>query len=676
MLFACCAYNINIYAQQVDSLQINKLREVEVTESAIKKNLRSGMPIQSLDNNVLETGNVLQLSDAVKHFAGVMVKDFGGVGGLKTVSVRGMAAPHTAVGYDGMLVSDMQSGTVDVGRFSLDNVRSITLSNGHNEDIFQPARLFASASVLNIHHGSPEFDENKNISGKISLKSGSFGLINPSLTFNTKFNSVFSASLSGEYLQTDGDYPFTLIRGWAVTSVERRYNTDVQSFRIEPGIYADFRNYGKMYLKAYYYQLERGLPGAVRYDIESSHQRLWDDILFVQTQYKTDYSRKLSFLLNGKYAWSYQHYLDPDDHNPLFAKEGDTYYQQEYYLSMSALYKIGSGLSFSLSTDGFINQLNPDKTRYSWLTSLSGKYVTERLTITGNLLNTIVYDTIKADISGKYYRKVTPTLSFSFKPISDEDFRIRTFYKEIFRMPTFNDLYYTETRTGGIISEIRDVKPEFTTQYNVGLTWTKSFDGLLKDLNISGDGYYNKVKDKIVAIPTRNLFYWTIVNKGWVDIKGLDIVLKTNLLIRKDIEMNLSGNYTYQKVIDKTNPQSDAYNNELPYSPNHIGAGTIGIKMPWITLGYNILFSGKRYTIELKPLQGYVDQNISIRKNVKTKYTDIALTAEALNIGNVQYSVINGYPMQGRSFRLTVSLPQPLQRRGAVGLLGCIDNVN
>ena len=108
-----------------------------------------------------ENLHALQVSDAVKHFAGVTVKDYGGIGGLKTVSIRSPGAQHTAVGYDGITLTDCQTGQIDIGRFSLDNVDRLSLNNGQSDNIFQPARFFASAGILNIQTLTPLFTKGK-----------------------------------------------------------------------------------------------------------------------------------------------------------------------------------------------------------------------------------------------------------------------------------------------------------------------------------------------------------------------------------------------------------------------------------------------------------------------------------------------------------------------------------
>ena len=83
----------SLYAQyKTDSIQ--HLPEVIITEKKGDRELRSSTPMQTLTRESLQNLNALQLSDALKHLTGVTVKDYGGIGGLKTISVRGLGASH------------------------------------------------------------------------------------------------------------------------------------------------------------------------------------------------------------------------------------------------------------------------------------------------------------------------------------------------------------------------------------------------------------------------------------------------------------------------------------------------------------------------------------------------------------------------------------------------------
>ena len=153
----------SLFAQQqrVDTARTYFIPEITVSDIYQTREVRSTAPLQIFSKDALKNLNALQVSDAVKHFAGVTVKDYGGIGGLKTISIRSLGAQHTAVGYDGITLTDCQTGQIDLGRFSLDNVDQLSLSNGQSDNIFQPARFFASAGILNIQTLTPRFEDGK-----------------------------------------------------------------------------------------------------------------------------------------------------------------------------------------------------------------------------------------------------------------------------------------------------------------------------------------------------------------------------------------------------------------------------------------------------------------------------------------------------------------------------------
>ena len=396
--FCCQFLSIPLFAQQqkVDTTHTYFIPEVTVSDIYQTREVRSTAPLQLFSKEALKNLHALQVSDAVKHFAGVTVKDYGGIGGLKTVSIRSLGAQHTAVGYDGIAITDCQTGQIDISRFSLDNVDQLSLSNGQSDNIFQPARFFASAGILDIQTLTPRFEKGKRTNISAAFKTGSWGLVNPSILLEQQLSPQWTVSANGEWMSSDGQYPYTLRYGNAaddLTSREKRKNTDVETFRAETGLYGNFSDKEQWRLKAYYFQSSRGLPKATTLYNDFSAQHLWDKNTFIQSQYKKEFSRQWVFRTSAKWNWSYQHYLDPAIKNNE-GKTENSYYQQEYYLSASVLYRLLNNLSFSLSTDGSINTMNANMadfahpTRYSWLTAIAGKYVNEWFTLSASALAT------------------------------------------------------------------------------------------------------------------------------------------------------------------------------------------------------------------------------------------------------------------------------------------------
>ena len=124
------------------SRQINR---VDVTASRKASNVTASKPVQIMTKEEINLLGIHELADAVKKFAGADVRDYGGIGGMKTVSVRNLGAHHTAVSYDGVTLSNTQAGQIDIGRFSLDNVESISFALGNDDNLMQTARHYAAA---------------------------------------------------------------------------------------------------------------------------------------------------------------------------------------------------------------------------------------------------------------------------------------------------------------------------------------------------------------------------------------------------------------------------------------------------------------------------------------------------------------------------------------------------
>lgn len=644
-----------------DSVKV--LDEITVTDNISKNKTRSSSPLQIITNTTFNQLNAHQVSDAVKYFSGVVVKDYGGIGGLKTVSVRSLGANHTIIAYDGIAISDVQTGQIDIGRFSLENVDLISLNNGQSDNIFQPARLFSSASAINIKTLAPKFEGKKSITGNLLVRTGSLGLINPSFSFNKKINKAISTSFSSEFLYANGEYPYKLYYGNNERdsfSLERRKNTDVRNLRLEGTVYGQFNSTNDGYIKMYYYSSQRGLPGAtIYYNTENfSSQRIWDNTFFVQAHYMKHFSEKCIAQANIKFNAGNLRYLDPTTLNSAGETE-NKYLQQEFYTSLSAIYKVYSQLSFSASTDLFTNKLNANLTDFQHptrLTSLSviaGKFVTNSVLATSSLLYTLTNEQVRSGNPAKNQQKISPYFSISLKPFSEADLRLRFFYKNIFRLPTFNDLYYS--RIGN-----NNLKPENANQFNGGLTYNKETLGWMKHVSFTLDAYRNLVTNKIVAYPTKNIFQWTMLNYGKVAISGVDIATETALKLATNTQLILSYAHSYQRSLQVTNPQDRDYKHQIPYTPRVSGSGRATLETKWGDFNYSMLWSGHRYAVNQNyaenRVEGYTDHNISVSKQLKTKLGIISGNAEILNLLNKNYEVVRFFPMPGRTFRVSFSL--------------------
>ena len=655
MLWVFCLLPPSVVAQEnKDSIngEAYLLDGVTVTARRMPAKITSTTSVQVFGKEDLKNLGLQNMGDAVKRFAGTNVRDYGGIGGLKTVSVRNLGAAHTAVSYDGVAISNTQAGQIDIGRFSLDNVSTLSLAIGHDDNLLQSARLFASAGVLNIETEKPHFENGKRHHTQVQMRGGSFGYLTPAIRHWQALGERTKLSVEGNYLHAEGDYPFTLKNGTLITN-EKRINSDVESYQGEVNLFHTFKDESELSAKAYYYNSRRGLPGAVILYNSESDERLWDENFFAQAKYKKTFSPKWTIQTQGKYNHSWNRYEDTGVEY-TGGKQTDTNRQTEYYLSASALYKPTSAWSFSLSQDGFINRLHtngmnsPEPIRYTSLTALNARYQSGRLKASGSVVGTFITEEVKAGNTPEDRKRLSPTLSLSWQPWEGEQLFVRALYKNTFRVPTFSDLYYL--RVGNT-----NLKPEKASEYTVGITWSGTPFGFTDFVSLTVDGYYNRVEDKIIAFPST--YVWKMQNYGEVDITGIDVTLATAIPLAKKINLNLSGNYSWQKALDVTNPEAKNYKHQLPYTPEHNGNVSATLEMPWVNVGYTVTMVGKRYylaqNIPANKIDGYNEHTATLWREFKMNKCGLRLQAEIINLTDAQYDVIKYYPMPGRSWRLT-----------------------
>ncbi|MCD8165287.1 MAG: TonB-dependent receptor [Bacteroides sp.] len=640
---------------------VDTVFQIDTIVISAKKITPEIIPAQRLSGKELQRLSVVSVADAIRYFSGVQIKDYGGIGGLKTVNIRSMGTQHVGVFYDGIQLGNAQNGQVDLGRFSMDNMEAISLYNGQKSSIFQPAKDFASAGSVYMTTRKPDFEGDKKDKLKISLTGGSFETINPSVLWEHRVGSRLDLSLNAEYMYTSGRYKFSYKKKEGYDTTEVRRNGDVRAFRMEGGLYGRIED-GEWRIKVYGYNSERGYPGAsVREEPgKFKHEdRQWDTNFFIQSSWRKYRSERYSLLLNGKYAYDYLHYLSDPRLDVTTMYVNNHYRQQETYFSAAHKVTLAEGWRVSVASDLQHNTLHADlvdfvyPSRYTVLNAVATAFDFKRLKVQGSLLYTYVHDRTKlVGASAGDKNEWTPTVVAMYRPFRERDLSLRAFYKRIFRMPTLNDLYYTFIGN-------KYLNPEYTTQYNVGVVYRRAFPGKsFRSLDIQVDAYLNQVDNKIIAMPTSNQFQWTMVNLGYVEIRSLDAGVQGEFRLGK-VSVHPRLNYTYQKAQDLTDSSEEWYGGQIPYIPWHSGSAIIGAAYKGWDLNYSFIYTGERYESRANIPENYAQpwytHDMSLSRRIPLRKTDLRVTAELNNIFNQQYEVVQCYPMPGTNFKIKIN---------------------
>ncbi len=649
LLYACAALGNTV---QLDTVQgkVHVLDGVEVISSPASKSLTSSAPLHSLDAERMKVTGVTDISDAMHRLPGVTLRDYGGAGGLKTVSVRGFGAGHTAVVYDGISLSDCQSGQIDVSRYSLDNVNSLSMIIGDNDDIFIPARAAASAATLSISTiGLPEADDSL-LHVVTQMRVGSFGNVNPFFRIGKNVSDNVALSFIGEFIHTDNDYPFTLKNGSLVTR-EKRNNSMMNSGHAEFNLGWTISSRSSLKGKLYYYDNGRRLPGPVIYYNDVSKEKLRERNLFGQLQYRNVINSKWSVQGNAKFNWAASLYHDEKGIYPGGVLN-QNYWQREAYISGCALFLPNEKWALDYSADYAYNNLNSNLRddsrpfRSTILQSLTARYRYNRLTLMARALYSIYVNDVKSGDKGRNAYRLSPSMSVSWQPFSRHDLFLRASYKNIFRAPSFNEAYFDHYGS-------TDLKPESTDQINIGATYRMPSSSFIPELSATVDGYMNHIKDKIVAIPY-NMFIWNMMNLGKVRMFGLDVTLNATFQFNEKQSVILAGNYSYQRAQPRTDRNSTEWMKQVAYTPLNSGGVSLSYENPWANMSVHTTGVSARYAtnnnLPATRIPGYMEAGATVYRTFNIRNHALELRGDIINMFDKQYEIVVRYPMPGRSW--------------------------
>lgn len=635
-----------------DAIRTRDIDEVTVSSDRTASQ-HSVSTAKKADATMIQATGALQVSDVLKYLGGATVKDYGGVGGLKTVSVRGLGASHTAVAYDGIIITDNQTGQIDLGKFSGSQAESVRMVSGPDNDLLQPAALAAQAAVISVNTGRPYLgDAHSEI--KAALKYGSFN------TWSAQAESAFRAgtgntvSLQAEWLKTQGNYPYTQSNGAGSRSM-RRENSDVQRLRAEGALFSELGNRTVLTTRAYWFQSEQGLPANILYNENAARERLWNRNGFIQSALTSSVNDRLTLRFSAKYGITWTRYLDPKV-NSSTGRTDNRYTEHEGYISATAMYRLTERLSASLGIDGRISALEGNgaeqaqPTRYTVNSTAAVKYVSDRLILTGRLNHVATKEKTRLRHAAESYSHLSPAAGLNWLAWPAAGLHIRASFSNTFRLPTFNDLYFEQIGR-------RDLRPEQASVTSAGIVIGNEAGGL--SYSIYADAYNSSVKDRIMAVPGKNTAVWMMKNIGHVTTHGLETGLEMRFS-RGAISPALLVSYTYQRSMDKSDSEGTTWNHQLPYTPRHSASAVTWIETPFVNASINLLYSGEYYCNGYNGpeylMPAYHELGCSLWKTISLKDNRLSLKAECINITDSRYELVRNYPMPGRQFRVSVTI--------------------
>lgn len=629
-------FSEQLFSQKDSIASTLHVDEVEVLGIYNPDNLASN-PRYSIANDSFHGLNITDVTSAMRRLPGVNLRDYGGAGGLKTISVRGLGAQHTGVMLDGLMLSDLQSGSINLQQFALSEMSSLSLSVMNEDNMFVPARSFSYSSVLSILTSDT-------IGSSVKAETGSWNYY--SVAGRTAFgHDKARFSVSGGYVSADNDYPFTVQNGVA-THRERRVNSGMKQGYASASALWNISANTSLKLLTRLSDDDRELPGIVRYYTNENDETLRDRSASAQLQLAASLSSRLKMKSAVRWNWAEQNY-----HNglPSGGIKSEDYMQREYYATTAFLFNALRNVDVDYSADFFRNEVvtsvstHPRACRNSFLQSAAAKWNTTRWKAMLQVLNSNIDDE----------HRLSPSVSASYRIFKDRNLYVRLSAKSMFRMPTMTELYYYHIGS-------KTLRPETTKQLNMGVTWTFPFLPPLKGLEggLSADLYINKVEDKIVCIPF-NMFVSRFMNLDEVNGYGADVMLNIAWQMTGSQRLGMIANYSFQRVANDTDGgEHDGF--QVAYMPLHSGSGTLSYESKWINAALTTTMASRMWTTnehhEGTGIPGYWELAATLYRTFALPQNHkMTLACTCQNILDYEYCVVAHYPMPGRNWKISIT---------------------
>lgn len=630
------------YAKSEESKDTLKttLPEIEVKSGRIiSDEALKYSPIKIIDREEIKGLGAAQISDAVTFSPGVFIKNYGGLGGMKALSMRGTTSQQSLIMIDGIRLNSNQTGMLDLSTLPLALANDMEIIRGGASTIFGGNAIGGAVNIrTRKRFARPELET--------TFKYGSFN--EKYFGANGGF-SISTYSLSGifEYTSSDGDYPFD-VNHFGEDKTLSRENGDFENIALSLAANKYFgawqTNFRTILRKS-----NRGAPGAVlQGNIESRGARLDEKeaMFFLSALNQFSDSSALNIGAFGKL--NSMNFVDPDGIGTSGRGIDNEYDNVDYITNVRYSYS-GSYINTDLGIEASYSRLNGDMLkrelegavdRFSY--ALSCRAESKEFLLLNENLSGIINAGIRYDDISDINSSLSPMLGIMagspFLPI-----KMRMQFSYNFRAPAFNEMYYINFGTN-------ELKPEKSKSFNFGLSWEP-----FEFISFSGEAFAISTKDQIIAVP-KSPVTWSAENKSEVFTYGIEGSAAIKLLEDK-LYMNIS--YTMQSAKD-ADKSSVTYDKLIVYVPRELLAANAAYNFKSFRIGASLQYSSYRYALPDNSIESilpsYLIVNCNIRQELIILKTRIVLSLDIMNILDERYDVIKNYPMPGRSFRAGITV--------------------
>lgn len=613
----------NVVAQK-DSISLSPV----TVYGFVPEKFMSGLKIQKIDSVTLEQFRFRNIGDLLSLNTPVIFKNYG-PGQLSTVAFRGTSSNHTAVLWNGLNINLPTLGQTDFSTIPVAGFDQLSVQYGSSASVVGTDAVGGSILLgsskpqagLQVMVGRQQ-ESFRNSQTQATIKYGT--RLNNNWNFSGK-TAAYDGSMNNKYRHP-----------------ERNGEAISPSTTFQKGLVQDlFFSNNKHELSAHAWLTDNELTNnpenlAGRQMTRIKSYRTMLRYQFEGWTVRTSWIRDIIDYAVGDYSTLDHAVTD------RYGIRGERTFE----------WKVGkSGSTIQMQTGGEFTHYKTQVENYerpvitenrSDFFLLTRWQTTPRLLISANLRQAFVtgYNAPFTPSLGAEYR-ITRNLPYTVK--------LRGSVGRSYRVPTLNERYWKDLGNPNI-------KPE---------------NGFNKELGAEGGYILNKIHSftaNLTAYHNRidNWAYWNPANNFRVE--------NLQLVIARGVEMQLGwkGNWevwkfgsTLNYAFTKTSQEkifdayaSDIVGKQLPHIPLHTGNVTTFMQYKSIRLTNQLQIISKQYTTadHSQSAPAYLLENLIVETNFNRPHFGALLQGRINNVSNTFYQTINGNPMPGRSFAISLLL--------------------
>ena len=617
---------------------IYQLNPVTVS-STRERSLASEVPssIDAISSREIERRNLQNVGDVVTALSGVTLKEYGGIGDIKSLSIRGSTSGQVLVMMDGQRLNTAQTGEVDLSTLPIEGVERVEVVRGGTSALYGAD---AVGGVVNIITKSKAYRPTVGMTA--GMMQGSFGTstYKGGGTFATE---RFFALLSCKYLHTDGNYYYDSPYGGRI----KRENADLTSQSIfgkssvELGTESLNRT---LSISGQLYRDEGGSPGTTYQP--SADARKKNQNMSVAVSYDQSVGAIENTLHLGGYYHGFKTWYDESGPRVLPV--------HSYHHSIARGADVRGRVVFSAGNV----LIGGYEFRRDDLSSTTVASTSHRLTNSVYLQNEwepfvftrmffrrlLAIPALRWDQFSDFGGHITPKIGLVASMGESWQGSLKANYGRSFRVPTFNELYWLKD---AMASGNPNLKPESGRDFDVGTMvrvpffWSSAVDVTY---------FRNDVTDLILwQEGSRGI--WMPENIGRALLQGIETKISASPW---DGPIRLEWNYTYLNAVNKL-ASGAADGTVLPYRPKHTHNFSIAYEQGPMFFQVVIAYMSMRYTSPANTitLPSHIATSLLAAYKIPLMGSTIEARCEVKNVFDESYQVMYDLPMPTREIRVS-----------------------